>query len=296
MDMEMVNPNTYAWAIAQLCCGSDQLEFSPLPFANEVSQGEFENIAKEIPPVRDVAERSLLIFSEQLRSIGGIGWPLKFPGYTQTDQEALNNSLHTILNDKSSGIYATVPSRKRKSSELLEDYSCGTFWWTTPQLKSHYSFTIYDGRTVNPVFKPDMSVLGSILFETVLREDCPTELSARITEWQNFQKQHDVMYYERHEIENIIGGSVLRIDSATDFINLTEEYPLQAICKNPINRIYWEKYNFEVLPHWSRVAQDYAGVSIGVSTYLEHSWIFLTTKYGRTQIAGWIPEVIYLLR
>lgn len=291
-----ITPNSFTWAVAQLLSSSAQTRSTELLLSHASSsaaESEHEFLAT-IPDEATQDERSLLTFSQLLRSIGGFAEPEKCSGFTRDDQNALNASFSHTLERSLSGEYLSVAPKEGTFASLVNDYSSGAQWWTTPSIETFEGISFERGGLLSPRFSSNLEIIGSLPIAILLAEDSALEVFDRITQWRLCHTHRKVTVFSSHEIENTLAARILRIESAADFVELTEKHPLNAACKVPGNQDDWSQYGYDVLPNWSMIAHEYEGVVLSAGTYLADSWRTLSTAYGRTRISGWIPEAIYL--
>ncbi|VEI14059.1 hypothetical protein [Trueperella bialowiezensis] len=293
--MVELTPNAQAWAIASWL-GDPTAPAIDLPRINDLLEGfghSDEELLREVPDEVSGAERALLIFSELLRSIPDYSEPVNFPSVTEDKRRRLSSHFVQTYSECVSESFVVMPS-KSGQWQLTDDYAGGTQWWTTPSVETFQPITFYRGQVLSPVLSQNLQLFGSMPIHDLFFEGDITEVPMKIMRWKATDKS-GMRVVDPQDFQCDV-GQILRINSASDFVDLTEAHPYRADCTVPTNRPDWELYGYEVLPHWAAIAREYAGVSLSAEAYLESSWTPLQTQHGATRISGWIPEVVYLLR
>lgn len=294
--MVELSPNAQAWAAASLLGNPSQSVFASSSRAGELLEGFAaidEQLLGEIPSEASGLERTLWIFSELLRALPPYSEPMNFPFVTEGQRRELFSHFACTYSQCVSDSFVVMPADSAQW-QLTEDYAGGTIWWTAPSEENFQPVNFYSGQVLSPVFSQHVPLFESMTIHDLFYEGDVTEISTRISDWTATDKS-GMRVVDPPDSQRDI-GPILRIDSARDFVELTEAYPLHAVCTVPTNRPYWELDGYEVLPHWAVIAREYSGVLLGAEAYLDSAWKPLQTKHGTTRLSGWIPEIVYLLR
>lgn len=293
--MVELTPNAQAWAIASSLGNPTQSIFVS-SFIDELLEGfaeTDEELLSEIPTEASGLERTLWIFSELLRGITGYSEPVNFPSVTVDERRRLLSHFTHTYSQCVSESFAVMPSNSVQW-HLIDDYSGGSLWWTSPSDEIFQPVNFYSGQILSPLLSQDVPLFGSMPIHDLFFEGDITEVPMKISKWKTIDKSGMRFLHPIDFQRNL--GTVLRIESAADFVELANAYPRRADCTVQNNMASWELFGYDVLPHWVAIAGEYSGVSLSAKAYLESSWTPLQTPRGTTRISGWIPEVVYLLQ
>lgn len=293
--MVELSPSAQAWAVASSLGDPAQSVFAPSRI-DELLEGfgdTGEELLDQVPARASGLERTLWIFSELLRDLPPYSEPMNFAFVTEEERRRLSSHFADTYWQCVSKSFTVMPSRSAQW-QLTEDYANGHIWWTTPSVETGWPVNFYVGQVLSPVLSEDLPLFGSLPAYDLFFEGDYTEVSMRMSRWKATDTS-GMRLLDPKDLQRDI-GKVLKIENATDFVDLTEAYPLHADCKQPNNCHTWKLYGYEVLPNWAAISRDYFGVSLSARAYLDSAWTPLPTRHGMTRMSGWIPEVIYLLK
>ena len=120
----------------------------------------------------------LWIFSELLRGITGYSAPVNFPSVTEDERRRLFSHFAYTYSQCLSESFAVMPSNSVQW-HLIDDYSDGTLWWTSPSVEIFQPVNFYSGQFLSPVLSQDVPLFGSMPIHDLFFEGDITEVPVK---------------------------------------------------------------------------------------------------------------------